>query len=331
MIGSWSLHFEDGREQSVAQRDNHREVRLQLVDDDTLRGFLGNCFPGFTVDGVPSPSGQRVVYFCHFDPSTCTQEGWAEWGNVVLKVSEGVSAPVIAYMQREIDVLKRLNARGFPSLLYDEVIAVDPGTEEKLQYLRFITIEERIDALPLNEVVQNYRTEEAVLGLLHQLVTILSTLWNSKPPLVHRDLKPPNILIGPDGCVVVIDLGIMREEGAVGVTHTEAAWGPCTPEYASPEQCVNDKRNISYRSDFFALGVLCYGLLAGRNPFYDGKQNTYEVFHNVCNMNPPTLFELGVCSSAMSNLVMRMMEKQPYKRHRRIEDLLEELSNVRGV
>lgn len=122
---------------------------LPLQDDHSVREFLVDCFPGLTIDGVPSPSGQRVVYFCHFDASTCQQPDWVKWGSVVLKVSEGVSAQVIAYMQREIEVLKRLGRGGFPALLYDEVINVDPKTERPLRYLRIVTIEERVDALPL--------------------------------------------------------------------------------------------------------------------------------------------------------------------------------------
>lgn len=92
-------------------------------------------------------------------------------------------------------------------------------------------------------------------------------IWNLKPARVHRDLKPANILVRDDNTICLIDLGIAREEGAKGNTLTYAQVGPCTPAYASPEQAKNDKQNITFKSDFFSIGIIIYELLSGSNPF----------------------------------------------------------------
>lgn len=308
----------------------NKEILLPLNDDADLRGFLTLIMPGLVIDGVPAPSGQRVVYFCHFDSATCETPEWLEWGNVVLKVSEGVSTQAIAYIQREIKILNELNSPGYPKLLYDDVITHHPESEDRLRYSRFVTIEERIESNPLNEVLDQYKTEESVMNLLYDLITVLRPLWERKPGLVHRDIKPQNILITPAGEVVVIDLGLLREEGAKGVTLTSAEMGPCTPIYASPEQAKNDKCNISFRSDHFTLGTLCYELLSGSNPFYSDGDLLDVILSKVLTQELPKLSDLGVCSPEFSSIIEKMMSKQPYKRYRRIEDLVNDLDKIRG-
>lgn len=301
---------------------------MPLHDSEALRQFVALVFPGILFDGVPAPSGQRVVYFCRFNAELADDPSWVDWGNVVVKVSEGVTAQGIAYIQREIEILNSLPSRNYPRLLHNEVVTTDPITEERLQYARFITIEERIDAKPLSEFMRAYSSERAVLGLLNSLVLALRALWEAKPPLIHRDIKPANILIGEDGHVTVIDLAIARIEGSEGVTYTAADYGPCTPQYACPEQAKNKKEQISYRSDFFALGILCYELLSGQNPFLEESGFIDAVLHRVCTYAPPTLAELGVCSERTSSLISKLMEKEPYRRHRKIDDLLADIAQI---
>lgn len=302
---------------------------MALSDNEDLRHFLCRLYPGLIFDGVPAPSGQRVVYFCHFD-DTCQDSKWAEWGDIVLKVSEGVSAQAIAYIQREIEILNNLAHPGYPVLLFDDVISEDPDTEERLKPRLFVTIEERINAHPLSEVVTKFSNEISVIELLSKLIATLKPLWVGKPPLVHRDLKPANILITQDRNVIVIDLGIVREEGADGVTLTSYAFGPCTPKYASPEQATNDKRNISFKSDFFTLGTLCYELLSGSNPFEDEDDLMEDVFTKVINHVPASLYSLDLASERFSNIIEKLMEKHPYKRYRRIGDLILDLDTARS-
>src|SRR6516164_6470260 len=82
--------------------------------------------------------------------------------------------------------------------------------------------------------------------------------------VIHRDLKPHNIMLDKNGRVYVMDFGIARSAYLPGMTQTGALIG--TPEYMSPEQAKGEK--LDERSDLFSLGVIFYELLAGNSPYY---------------------------------------------------------------
>lgn len=94
--------------------------------------------------------------------------------------------------------------------------------------------------------------------------------------VIHRDLKPGNILVGPDGEPKVIDFGVARatdSDIALTTMHTDAGAIIGTLQYMSPEQCDADPREIDTRSDVYALGVVLYELLTGELP-YDASAST---------------------------------------------------------
>lgn len=300
-------------------------------DNPELRQILDHIFADLVIDGVAKESGQRVVYYCHFlhaGLATANEPPWSDWGPVVMKICSGVDAATIAYMQMEIDVLNGLNSVFFPHLHWSDVFTEDPETEEKLPERLFVSIEELIDSRPLSQCQDLFRRESAVIGLLLDLIDGASMLWEHERRLVHRDLKPDNILIRPSGKPVIIDLGILRETGTKGVTLTHL-WGPMTPNYASPEQANYDKSAISFKTDLFALATICYELLTGKNPYVeDGSTTPHAVLHNILTLTPPTLHDRGVASVSFSNIIARMMEKAPFKRYRMISLLRSELRNA---
>jgi len=237
---------------------------LELFDSKDLRETINHLLPGIEIKGKPNtPSGQRVVYFCSFNEEYCEdwQKNWFEWGEVVLKISQGIRPNEIARLEKEINILNQLNSSHYPKQYYDNVYTENPITEEIFKYRLFITIEEKITGKPLSECTGIFSDEESVLILLLKLVNGLSLLWEHKQKIIHRDLKPANILITDEDDIVIIDLGIIREEGTSGLTMTYMPFGPCSPPYASPEQAQNKKKFISYKSDFYSLGVIAYELL----------------------------------------------------------------------
>lgn len=310
-------------------------------DNPLLRQTLIACIPSLVIDEVVKESGQRVVYFAHFDdgliPADLPVEsnylrGWQEWGSIVVKVASGIDTTSLTYLQREIELLKEFDSPYFPALRFSEVFTENPLTEDHLADRMFVTIEERIESLPLGAVAGNYTTETAITDLLLKLCRALHMLWAHNKRLVHRDLKPDNILIRPNGEVVIIDLGLVRETGSPGITQTACAWGPMTAAYAAPEQTINDKRAITFRTDFFALGIIGYQLLSGTNPFAPAPNVSFaQVLVNIQQLVPPTLHSLGIASPEFSALIEQLLEKKPYKRFRRTDQLTRALENIMGA
>jgi len=300
-----------------------------LSDSPALRSLLGNLLPGLAISHTPRASGQRVVYFCSFAAAAVGKTEprlRATWGDVVLKVSEGIHPSQIAYLQKEIDILNSLRSFHYPKLYWNEIFTEDPTTGEKLLCRLFVTIEERIAAAPLSAVLEQFQTESQVACFLSRLVEALLPLWNHPQRLVHRDIKPDNILIRENGTVAIIDLGIVREEGTAGLTATGSPFGPCTALYASPEQARNDKKNITFRSDFFSIGVIAYELIAGANPFGLATDPLMDVLARVQTFIPEPLVKQKLTSKPFSDFVSKLMEKEPYRRHRTLEQLKQDLA-----
>ena len=293
-------------------------------DSPRLRNTLLGLLPGLIILDIPRASGQRVVYFCRIDPKEDSIPESLGWGDFVLKVSEGIDATEVAYLQKEIEILNSLNSPYYPKLYWNEIFT-ETADDEPLPARLFVTVEERITARPLSALMQDYSSPEKARRLIAQIACGLQLLWLHPQRIIHRDLKPDNILIRDNGEIAIIDLGIIREEGAVGVTGSSFPHGPCTPLYASPEQTRNERKNITFKSDFFSLGVLAYELVAGEHPF--AARTVGGVFEKVQNYNPPTLAEKYGCDEGFSEIVRKMMEKEPYKRYRTVQQLLQALQS----
>ena len=146
--------------------------------------------------------------------------------------------------------------------------------------------------------------------------------------IVHRDVKPQNVLLSTDGHVKVTDFGIARvmDAGAsAGLTETGMVVG--TAAYLSPEQARGEPTDA--RSDLYSLGVMLYEMLAGRPPF-QGDTPVAVAYQHV--QDPPVpLSRLGVdVPGALEAVAMRLLAKDPEQRYARAEDLREHLQVIRG-
>ena len=127
--------------------------------------------------------------------------------------------------------------------------------------------------------------------------------------IVHRDVKPANILLLPDGRVKVTDFGISRIESS-HLTHSGSVIG--TPSYMSPEQCRGDP--VDRRSDLFSAGVVLYELITGERPF-PGKSFT-EVFRQVLEGQPRDIREkVPAVPASLQAALSRAMAKDPADRY----------------
>ncbi len=233
-----------------------------------------------------------------------------KYGEVVLKVGCCASQSAMKRISREVSILLELDSRYFSKHLYFE--ALDGN--------RFFTLEEFIKGKTLNYHFTDYAAESGVLGLMSELVKGLQILWERR--IVHRDLKPQNIIITSKG-PVIIDLGIARVLDLDSLTQTYAPFGPCTPDYASPEQLRNRKRDIDHRSDQFSLGVVIAQLiLSGGHPFDPRRLGGDSVPHNILSGNWAKAAIKEKVSSHFFTALERLLGVQPYQRFRTAGELL---------
>jgi serine/threonine-protein kinase len=121
---------------------------------------------------------------------------------------------------------------------------------------------------------------------LHTLETLVAA---EEKAIVHRDVKPDNIIRDPRGDFWLIDFGLARHLSLESLTATANVFGHATWGYAPPEQCRNFKQEIDARADLFALGVTLYECSTGTNPFRSGASSVLEVLHRVENDMLPRL------------------------------------------
>ena len=127
--------------------------------------------------------------------------------------------------------------------------------------------------------------------------------------IVHRDVKPANIMIDEEGWSVVTDFGIAKVAENRGLTMTGIAVG--TPSYMSPEQCA--AKDITGKSDQYSLGIVAYEMLAGKQPFEADSAMAIMFAH--FHEQPKPIHEVRPdCPPDLSAAVMRMLEKAPDKR-----------------
>jgi serine/threonine-protein kinase len=137
--------------------------------------------------------------------------------------------------------------------------------------------------------------------------------------VVHRDVKPDNIHLEPDGRVVLTDFGIARLTFEPTLTADGQIFG--TPSYMSPEQVSG--KNIDRRSDVFSLGVMLYEMVAGRKPFTGDSVIT--ITYNIMNMEPPPIAD---APPGVNQIIRKATAKNQSDRYDSCSQLIEDLRLV---
>jgi serine/threonine protein kinase len=178
-----------------------------------------------------------------------------------------------------------------------------------------------------------------LLGVLVQSSNALA--YAHSRGVIHRDVKPENILLGPFGEVYLMDWGVAKVwgmaaeiDGDVPVEElyqrlTATGKRPGTPLYMSPEQTTS-AGIVDERSDIFSMGVVLYEILAQREPFR-GK-TIEETFRNIQTLTPPgpsTIASQMTVPVALDRVCLKALEKKPANRYQSISEMIQEIRDIR--
>lgn len=181
------------------------------------------------------------------------------------------------------------------------VTIYDVDEEDGIAYIAMEFVEGRT----LDSVVRQGRCDDLPFAadVLKQTASALD--YAHKKGIIHRDVKPANLMLTPGGGVKVMDFGIARA-GSSHLTQTGTVMG--TPSYMSPEQVKGD--HVDGRSDQFSLGVIAYELVTGKKPF--ASENVTSVIFKIVSSHPDTPAE--VCpwiSPALDAVILKALSKAP--------------------
>jgi predicted Ser/Thr protein kinase len=210
-------------------------------------------------------------------------------------------------------------ARAAGVLNHPNIVTIyDAGEHEGIFYIAM----EFIEGTTLHELLAEKRVlpTEEVVGLARQICRGLDYAHSNG--IVHRDVKPANIMITANGTVKIMDFGIAKSGGQV--TNTGQVLG--TPNYMSPEQVKG--RQLDGRSDLFSLGVILYEMLTGEKPFVG--QNVTTIIYKIVNETPITPRDLDVTvHPGLSAIVTKALAKAPDDRYQTGADLVRDLEHYK--
>jgi len=281
----------DAARMAVTQGSLVDALRRATVGEYEIRGELGH-------------GGMASVYLAH---------------EIALdrKVAIKVMSPALFSAAGMVERFKR-EARTAASLSHPHIIPIY-AVRESPEIVYFVM--KFVEGRSLESIVHQLGQMPIPLvqAILYQVGSALG--YAHRRGVVHRDVKPANIMIDADGWSVVTDFGIAKVSESQGLTQTGATIG--TPSYMSPEQCAA-KRELTGASDQYSLGIVAYEMLGGQVPFQ--AETTVGLLFAHVHETPPPITDLRFdCPPEVAAAVMHMLAKDPESRWPDIQTAVSEL------
>ncbi|MFT7618546.1 MAG: serine/threonine protein kinase [Planctomycetota bacterium] len=220
----------------------------------------------------------------------------------------------VTRFEKEAKVLARLN---HPNI----VQCIDVGESNSLYYI----VMEYCDGPTVLDVIKRggALAQERATRIILQVSRALEHAYVSQ--IIHRDIKPDNIMIIPGGTAKLCDLGLVKDlEGSGDTTDTGSALG--TPNYISPEQARGDE-HVDVRTDIYSLGATYYHMVTGRTPFDNPNPAVTMVAHiNEVPLAPKE--RSPELHSELNRIILKMMRKNPEDRYQIPAELVRDLEAV---
>lgn len=213
----------------------------------------------------------------------------------------------------------RREAQSAASLSHPNVVSIyDVGKEDDIHYI----VMEYVEGKTLKDLIQE-RAPLPVEEAVHIAAQIADALEHAhQNQIIHRDIKPHNILIGKNGRIKVTDFGIARAVTSTTITYTGSVIG--SVHYFSPEHAKGVM--TGEKSDIYSLGIVLYEMLTGELPFTGESPISVALKHLQDKVKPPKDIN-PVIPQSLENIILRSMTKDPAGRYSSIKPLLEDLDS----
>lgn len=263
---------------------------------------IGSVIDGkYKILNVVGKGGMSVVYLAMNERAN---KQWAikEVRKDGMQSFEVVKQNLVA----ETDLLKKLNHPHLPSII--DVIDCDDT---------FLIVMDYIEGNPLSKALETSgaQNQDDVIEWAKQLCDVLGYLHSRKPPIIYRDMKPSNVMLKPDGNVMLIDFGTAREFNYSSVADTTCLG---TQGYAAPEQ-FGGHGQTDARTDIYCLGATMYHLVTGHNP----ATPPYEMYP-IRQWNP-------MLSSGLEEIILKCTQRNPEDRYQSCAELLYALDHYKDL
>ena len=208
------------------------------------------------------------------------------------------------------------------SLDHENIVKFVEFGQDKKKGMWFCALE-LVEGEDLNKYLARHGilSEEETVRIVRQIAMGLQHAYHNG--LVHRDVKPQNIMVTPDGTAKLLDLGLARQVGAEATHLTQTGHFVGSPSYASPEQATGE-RDIDTRSDIYSLGATMYRMVTGKPPFSGAStaKLLYQHVHSKLKWPGDVNTEL---SDDICQVIAKMMAKSPDDRYQEPNELLADL------
>ena len=219
------------------------------------------------------------------------------------------------------DLLQRFyqEAQSAGGLQHPNIVTIyDLGDADGIPYIAM----ELLEGESLDQLIGRRATLPVPLKLTYALQACRALDYAHKRGIIHRDIKPDNVMLTRDGTVKVVDFGIAR---VLETSRTQTGMLLGTFAYMSPEQYHGEHADA--RSDIWSFGILLYELLAYQRPFKG--QTPASLMHSICQQEPAPLHEVAPdCPPALEAVIQKVLKKSPDERYQSMEELLLDLDPI---
>ena len=220
------------------------------------------------------------------------------------------------------EFIKRFHreAQSATSLTHQNIVSIyDVGEEDGIYYI----VMEYVDGMTLKQYIQAFSPipVEKVLDIMTQITSALALAHQNH--IVHRDIKPHNVLIDHEDNVKITDFGIAMALSATSITQTNSVLG--SVHYLSPEQARGGMANK--KSDIYSLGIVMFELLTGRLPFSGESAVSIALKHLQSETPSPRRWNPAIPQS-VENIVLKATAKDPFHRYASVEEMALDISTA---